>query len=249
MNRMEFFRRLEYLLRELPASEKMDALAYYNDYFDEAGVENEQRVMQELGSPEAVAQNILADYRQQNGGNYSDYGSPKEGQNKEAYGQYGAGATQQSYGYQEQNVYNTYQQAQSTQKQPEKKKLSTGMVVLIVVIAILTFPIWIGVVAGLFGAIVGVLGALFGVVVAIGGSAIGVLVGSIACIVAGVFATVAIPVEGFAMIAVGALLFAVGVLLLLLFVLIAFEWLPLLIKSIIKAVKGLKHRKEGGNEI
>ena len=48
MNRQEFFRRLEYLLRGIPESDKMDALAYYNDYFDDAGRENEQQVIQEL---------------------------------------------------------------------------------------------------------------------------------------------------------------------------------------------------------
>ena len=58
MNRQEFFRRLEYLLSGLPENERMDALAYYNDYFDDAGVENEQQVIRELGSPEAVAQII-----------------------------------------------------------------------------------------------------------------------------------------------------------------------------------------------
>ena len=62
MNRQEFFRRLEYLLRGIPESERMDALAYYNDYFDDAGADNEQQVIFELGSPEAVAQIILEDY-------------------------------------------------------------------------------------------------------------------------------------------------------------------------------------------
>lgn len=71
MNRQEFFRRLEYLLRGIPENERMDALAYYNAYFDDAGVENEQQVLQELGSPEQVAQMILDDY-DRNRQEYSD---------------------------------------------------------------------------------------------------------------------------------------------------------------------------------
>ena len=48
MNRQEFMRRLEELLKSIPASEREDALGYYNDYFDEAGEENEYQVIFEL---------------------------------------------------------------------------------------------------------------------------------------------------------------------------------------------------------
>ena len=65
MNRQEFMKRLEELLRGIPASEREDALAYYNDYFDEAGAENEAQVIRELGSPEAVAENILSNIRKE----------------------------------------------------------------------------------------------------------------------------------------------------------------------------------------
>ena len=41
MNRREFMAQLERLLGELPESERVEALRFYNDYFDEAGPENE----------------------------------------------------------------------------------------------------------------------------------------------------------------------------------------------------------------
>lgn len=75
MNRQEFFRRLEYLLQSIPESERLDALTYYNDYFDDAGIENEQRVIQELGSPEDVAQRILENYYRSKGTGYENYGT------------------------------------------------------------------------------------------------------------------------------------------------------------------------------
>ena len=234
MNRMEFFKRLEYLLRGLPHSEKMDALTYYNDYFDEAGVENEQRVIQELGSPEAVAEKILEDYRRETGYNYNT---------REAGCAYNEPETEYNYTTQENGMPNMATQ------QTQKKKLSAGKIALIVVLLILTCPIWIGVVAGLFGAVVGILGALFGVVVGLGGAAIGLVVASAVCIVAGIIAAIAIPLEGLAMIGIGALLFALGMLLALLVVLVVGHWLPLLVKTIIKWIKGIKMRREGGNEI
>ena len=44
MNRTEFMNRLERLLWDIPESERREALQYYNDYFDDAGPENEARV-------------------------------------------------------------------------------------------------------------------------------------------------------------------------------------------------------------
>ena len=55
MNRFEYMRRLEALLSDISPSEKEEALTYYNDYFNDAGQENEQQVIKELGSPEQVA--------------------------------------------------------------------------------------------------------------------------------------------------------------------------------------------------
>lgn len=55
MNRTEFFRILISELRDIQASELQDVLQYYNEYFDDAGAENEQSVLEELGSPQKIA--------------------------------------------------------------------------------------------------------------------------------------------------------------------------------------------------
>ena len=60
MNRSEFMFRLAQLLSDLSQAERSEALQYYQDYFDEAGPENEQQIIMELGSPEAVAASIKA---------------------------------------------------------------------------------------------------------------------------------------------------------------------------------------------
>lgn len=61
MNRSEFFKRLEQGLIKVSKEERDAALDYYNEYFDDAGVENEQKVMEELGSPVQIAARIKAD--------------------------------------------------------------------------------------------------------------------------------------------------------------------------------------------
>ncbi len=54
MDRESYLKKLRGKLRRLPAHELNAALVYYEEYFDEAGVENEQQVIQQLGSPSVV---------------------------------------------------------------------------------------------------------------------------------------------------------------------------------------------------
>lgn len=61
VNKTEFMKELEAHLSKTDARERAEALAFYNEYFDEAGIEKEQTVIQELGSPAQVAAQIKAD--------------------------------------------------------------------------------------------------------------------------------------------------------------------------------------------
>ena len=83
MNRKEFLSQLEQALQGMPAEECRRAVEYYENYFDEAGPEKEQEVLQQLGAPEKVAADILRDYRDiaQRPNN------PHEGNSKETSGQ------------------------------------------------------------------------------------------------------------------------------------------------------------------
>ena len=58
MNREEYLKRLSFLLKDLPEEEIEDAIAYYEDYFEEAGEDKEEQVIRELGSPEKIAKMI-----------------------------------------------------------------------------------------------------------------------------------------------------------------------------------------------
>jgi uncharacterized membrane protein len=62
MNRLDFMEQLQRRLAKLPDSDIQDALDYYNQYFDDAGAENEDSVIAELGSPAHVASQIIADF-------------------------------------------------------------------------------------------------------------------------------------------------------------------------------------------
>lgn len=61
MNRTDFMTQLERLLQNISPAEREEAIQYYNDYFDDAGAENEQEVIEALGNPARVAENIKRD--------------------------------------------------------------------------------------------------------------------------------------------------------------------------------------------
>ena len=62
MTRREFMQELRDRLERLPRDERESALAFYEEYFDEAGPDREQQVINELGSPASVASRILAEH-------------------------------------------------------------------------------------------------------------------------------------------------------------------------------------------
>ncbi len=61
MNRNDFMDQLESLLQNISSTEREEALQFYEGYFDDAGKENEQEVIEALGNPARVAENIKRD--------------------------------------------------------------------------------------------------------------------------------------------------------------------------------------------
>lgn len=60
MNKNEFLQQLEAELADVSLEERMAALQYFTMYFEDAGPEQEQQVIGELGSPEKVAADVRA---------------------------------------------------------------------------------------------------------------------------------------------------------------------------------------------
>lgn len=148
MSREEFMKQLENLLNDISEEEKREALEYYRGYFEDAGEENEERILKELESPEKVAETIKADL---------EMGRDKSEENR----------TYTEQGYQDERFRekqemgtedNTYTKQENNDK--------TGRIILIVIAAVLTSPIWVGVAGGLLGGALGLAGGLLGVLIA-----------------------------------------------------------------------------------
>ena len=62
MNRELFMRELAGRLSRLPEEERLAAMQYYEEYFDEAGPDREEEVIRGLGSPSDIAKQLLAEF-------------------------------------------------------------------------------------------------------------------------------------------------------------------------------------------
>lgn len=160
MNRVEFMETLSRLLQDIPEEDRIDALKYYNDYFDDAGSENEQNVIEELESPEKVAMKIKADREDTEDGKEGGTEKTTEEAIGKVTGENAAysGAREQhdrenTYQYYQEDTYGeekdnkiyqdngTYDYESQEKKPWTNKWLKLAMIIAIVVIG---FPIVIG---------------------------------------------------------------------------------------------------------
>ena len=79
MTRQEYMQQLATLLAAMPEAERRDALDYYEEYFDAAGPEKEAQTIQELGSPQNVAEKIWEGTGAQSGTPMPDNSMPEQG--------------------------------------------------------------------------------------------------------------------------------------------------------------------------
>ena len=77
MNKKEYMTELKDRLRRLPDEEIENVINYYEEYFDDAGEENEEKTIEALGSPAVVASKIIGEYA------INDVKEPKETKTKE----------------------------------------------------------------------------------------------------------------------------------------------------------------------
>ena len=59
MTRTEYLNQLEAYLMKLPQSDRIEAMDYFKELFDDAGPEGEEELMTSLGSPKEAAHDIL----------------------------------------------------------------------------------------------------------------------------------------------------------------------------------------------
>lgn len=215
MSRWEFMRKLEELLSDISPSEREEALQYYNDYFNDAGKENEQSVIESLGSPEEVAKIVregLSDGQGQ--GEFTENGFMSSDEQK-------------------------------NEVVEKKNNLPTWAIVLIVIACVILSPVILGAAGSLLGVLVGIAGAILGMIVGFGVTAIVLYIVAVALVIAGFGCIISAPISGIGMIGGGCICAAVGILFMLLTVFIAGKCVPGICQGIAYIFRSLFGKKEG----
>lgn len=195
MNRVEFMAELERLLADLTEDERQAAVQYYADYFADAGAENEAEVIRELGSPEKTAESIKADYY----GRTFDESRFEHKDYMEKYGQQASG--QQTSGQQPAGT------ADSPAGEQKKPWTSRGLkILLIVLIAIVVWPLSLGLICAVLGILAAVVCLFAGLVIA----AVCVMIAGGVTVVTGLLMSVAYPPAALMTTGIGLLLFVLG---------------------------------------
>lgn len=268
MTKYEFLGDLSRLLKDLPEEERKQALHYYEDYFADAGEDNEQEVLNELGSPENIAELIKADspdeitygdgasthataplqpykaagpeHSENVSGNASDV-TPDSTQNDRSQSDNNwhsmtgdpSGNQQSNTGYTNGSASHSNASGANQSTCSRSSGLFSGMdntnLIIMIIVLVVTSPIWGSALLGIASFLLGLLGALVGILAALvlggGGSAIS----GIVAIVAGFIALFAgHAASGVLTIGVGCLLFSLGSAFCYLGVFLAIRLIPLL---------------------
>jgi len=203
MNRVEFMTRLASLLQDIPAEERMDAMQYYNDYFDDAGEENEERVIIELGSPEKVA-SILKEGingEDKEAGEFTDTGYHNSKFEKQEM-------PEPRMTYSKKNTSHTVNNDDTDVKERwTSKPIKILLIIAIIICAIpVILPLIVGLVAAAAGIILAVVASLIAIVVA----SIVVAIAGLAVVVTGIIGVFGELAAGLALTGIGLILISLG---------------------------------------
>lgn len=229
MNRKEFLKELAFLLQDIDDDEREEALEYYEAYFDEAGIENEQQIIADLGSPERVAAIIKAGLDNQF---EQDIEYSEKGMDNSNYKQ-------------SQEIIEAKIVSEKTEDNDKDNNHFRGnpdrnrILLILIIIGALFLALPVG--GGIFGLGLGFFGTVFGLSVAVLFGGFICFAGAIMCIVKAFMVIAAYPGAGLITMAAGLGLFALA------FVFFYFaraiiKVIPVIIRGIINFCQNLFNR-------
>lgn len=227
MNRAEFMEKLRELLSDISESEREEAINYYEDYFDDAGMENEQEVIAALSSPEKVAKTIkdgLNDVDAEQG-EFSETGFAGYGDTvKDEVGYHGV--------------------QEKTKFTDRIKGLGTAGIVLILILAIFALPILGPVCIGILSTLFGILATVIAVVFAVAIAGVSLIIAGVAVFVAAFPTLIVSPAIGILLFGLALLLLGIGILLTIAGVWVAWKLVPAIIRGVVRLVRKPFEKKE-----
>ncbi len=215
MNRIEFMTELAALLQDVPAIERQDAMKYYNDYFDDAGEENEQQVIADLESPSKLAEIIKANLgiageniEKQTTGEYEEY--RETGYTDARFERKEVPAGRESAKNTERQSGNGQYRSTETQE-PHPRTSPVLKAVLIVAIVLVAAPVALPVAAAIIAIVFGAIAAVAAIFVAIVVCFVGLVIVGVILFGAGLASIIPELAVGLALIGTGLILGVIGV--------------------------------------
>ena len=231
MNREQFIAQLARLLQDLPPAERQEAIRYYQEYFDDAGEENEDAVIQELGSPGKVVASIKANLQYGGstfGANDTDMeNTGTESQTKDADGWQNADTQGQSGPY---------------AMQARKPKRGVGGWALLIIILVFASPMLLGVGGGALGIFIGILATVFALWISFFAVAIGMIGGGIAVLIKGILHAISSPAAGLVSMGGGLICIALGILCAVFFLWFTFQLCPRVLRTTLNFISRIVHK-------
>ena len=227
MNKDEFLRQLEVLLSGISQEERTEALAFYRSYFEDAGEANEAKILEELESPQKVADSIIKDLGVQPGEACSS-GAQGASAGAEWNPAVQGAAQNASKGVPQGAAQNA---AYSTQEKD-------GMPGWAIVLLVITSPVWLVMILVILSALLGIVAALFGIAIAVVAVMGALLICGVVLFGAGIGSAFAgNPAIGIGLMGGGLIVLAIGILAVVLVVWIFGGFLPWALKGIWKLCK------------
>lgn len=248
MNRYEFIRQLEMLLSDVTPGERSEALQFYNDYFDDAGAENEQEVIKALGSPAKVAATIKADLSGNATGEFTETGYKDFYNKNQEVVSYGQNTEQNNFNQGNPYQNGTYQNntdADNAYGGKRKKEMSGGTIALIVFLCIFAAPFLIPIAGAALVLFLAFLICLAAAFIAVGAVTFALVVTGIVLIAVGIAKMFILPFGGMCLAGGGLVCLGIGILFAILTVWICVEAIPAVFRGVVGLCRRPFNRKRG----
>lgn len=225
MSKDEFLNRLSFHLLDISTEEREEAISYYREYIEDAGLENEEAIVNELGSVEHLAQEIKNGLSNKNDPDFDYRRTFAALEPKATY----TGGTENT----------TYEHYSNVAVRNEKSK---AFLVIAIIAVVFLSPIILPIAGGLLSTVFGVILAAFGISLGIGIAGLALSITSIILFVCGLVQLLSSPLIGIVLIGVSLILASLGILMLLLIIWMCSFVIPFCIRGISNFIHHLKGR-------
>ncbi len=226
MTKNEFIQELGYLLVDIPEEERNEALEFYRNYFDEAGLEEEETVIRELGSPKEVADSIKKslEYGSTEEGYFSENGyhnASQEKPNLPVFSRYirndkdtstNSSDRSSTTADSSESYKNNKSYYKNSSTKDNKNKHSTGNTILLIILLFFAIPMAIPVAATIFGLLVAAVATIFSIWIAFFAVSVALLITGIVLAISGILQLSISPALGLSLTGGGLVVLGLGIL-------------------------------------